>query len=134
MSDRIAEDRAIVEAATPGPWAWEEYGEKENCFHVGVAFDKNEQQLSGHVETEHCEDTEADGPIFVEDVIWGTPIGSMEGATVNYADAAFIAAARNRWPLYLALAEAVRRQLIVSGGGLSPNVHDALAAIQADPQ
>jgi hypothetical protein len=91
-----------IKAATPGPWAWEAYGEKENAYHIGVALDKNDKQLSGMVQTERYDE---DADIFVEDVLWRESLGDQSGATVNYDDAEFIAHAREDIPALVAEVE-----------------------------
>lgn len=95
---RLAELRRLHEAATPAPWAWEQYGEKENCYHVGVAYDKNDKPVAGHVQTERYDE---DADVFIEDILWRGYIGDLEGATVNYEDAELICAARNALPALL---------------------------------
>lgn len=40
MTTKLEAIQARVEAATPGPWAWESVGEKSNDFIVGIACDK----------------------------------------------------------------------------------------------
>jgi hypothetical protein len=82
----------LCRKATPGPWAWGQYGEKENCFHIGIAVDKDNNPVSGQTETEPY-DEEKD--MFVESVFWGQSIGNNEGAVVNYNDADFITDSRN---------------------------------------
>jgi hypothetical protein len=108
----IADAEARAEKATEGPWAWELVGEKSACFHVGVAFDKNDKPVLGRTETERY-DEEKD--IFVEDVIWREHVGENED-NPNLADADFIAHARTDQPAALkllrkalAVVEAARR-------------------------
>jgi hypothetical protein len=75
MDKRLKEIQRRYEAATPGPWAWEDYGEKDNNFHIGVALDKQDKQLTGRVQTERYDE---DADVFVEDVLWRESIGDME--------------------------------------------------------
>ena len=87
-----------VNKATEGPWAWESFGEKINAYHVGVAYDKNDKQVEGHVQTERY-DPESD--IFIEDLLWRNSFGENEGSSVNFADADFISYSRNDIPFLL---------------------------------
>lgn len=50
LSARLDEDEAAVKAATPGPWAWEATGDKDNSWAVGLVQDDDEQPLSGQIE------------------------------------------------------------------------------------
>lgn len=90
-----------VDRATPGPWAWEAYGEKSNNYHIGVAYSKDETPCSGQVESEHYDEAQN---IFIEDILWSTPIGQLE-THVNYSDADFIAHAREDIPKLIAEVE-----------------------------
>ena len=87
-----------VNKATEGPWAWESFGEKINAYHVGVAYDKNDKQVEGHVQTERY-NPESD--IFIEDLLWRNSFGENEGSSVNFADADFISYSRNDIPFLL---------------------------------
>lgn len=75
---------ALEKKATPGPWAWDQRGEKINEWALGVAFDVNDNPLVGRFDNEDA--------VYVEQVC------QTEGATVNYADADLICALRNAWP------------------------------------
>ena len=75
---------ALEKRATPGPWAWDQRGEKINEWGLGVAFDANDNPLIGRFDAEDA--------TYVEQVC------QTEGATVNYADADLICALRNAWP------------------------------------
>ena len=70
------------------PWAWEQYGEKSNCYRIGVACNKQGEAQLGYVETDRYDE---ESNIFVEDILWKNDLGDNEGATVNYGDADFIA-------------------------------------------
>ena len=95
---RIDEIKKRVEGVTEGPWAWEQYGEKVNCYHIGTAADKDGNPVEGHVETERYD---LDSDTFIEDILWEDDIGYKEGAVVNYNDADFIAHARMDIPFLI---------------------------------
>ena len=80
----VATIDALEAKATPGPWAWDQRGEKINEWGLGVAFDANDNPLAGRFDDEDA--------VYVEQVC------QTEGATVNYADADLICALRNAWP------------------------------------
>ena len=75
---------ALEKRATPGPWAWDQRGEKINEWGLGVALDANDNPLIGRFDAEDA--------TYVEQVC------QTEGATVNYADADLICTLRNAWP------------------------------------
>jgi len=85
--------------ATVGPWAWEQYGEKVNGYHIGIAMDKNDNQCEGHVDTERYDE---DQDVFIEDILWKENVGNVEDSTLNYSDADFIAHAREDIPKLVA--------------------------------
>jgi len=96
----ISEVEAIearAEAATPGPWAWEQYGEKVNAFSVGVACDEDGNLINGRI---------SEGDIIADTIIYRSEIGSHEAAVVNYGDPDFIAHARTDVPALCATAKA----------------------------
>lgn len=87
VSDKqLKEWEALARGATGGPWAWEQVGEKSNGFVVGGACDEDGTPIEGLIE-----DPE---DFVVDEVIRRDFVGEKEGATVNYGDAAFIAASR----------------------------------------
>jgi len=104
---RIGEIKKRVEGATDGPWAWDRYGEKVNCFQVGIAFDKNENPVEGRAETERYD---PDSDIFVEEVLWKDGIGYKEGAVINYNDADFIAHSRTDVPFLIGFIEQLLKE------------------------
>ena len=104
---RISEIKKRVGSATEGPWAWEQYGEKVNCFHVGVAFDKDENPVEGRTETERYD---LDSDIFIEEVLWKDDIGYQEGAIVNYDDADFISHSRTDVPFLIGVIEQLLKE------------------------
>ena len=75
----------LLKEATPGPWGWEQPGEKENGFCVW-GF---EPPTRGLVQPPYDDngDYNEDAPVTVDFVC------EQWGATVNYTDAALIAAA-----------------------------------------
>ena len=82
--EAIRERRSKI---TGPPWAWEQYGEKENCYHIGIAVNKDGEQVLGRVTTERYDE---DRDEFIEDILWKSGFGELEGA-INYDDADFIA-------------------------------------------
>ena len=124
----VAADREIIEKATPGPWAWEQYGEKSNNFHVGIAVDKHDQPVYGQTETMPYDE---DKDLFVEEIIWHDSIGDSQETNCNYDDAAFICAARTRWPAALEeierLQEKVREAVPLVECALRSLPHDRAA-------
>lgn len=87
---RVAEIKSRCAAATCGPWAWENTGDKGgNGFVVGLACTEDGTPLNGKLpETE----------FVVDDIIRGDVIGGVEASTVNHDDANFIAHARTDLP------------------------------------
>jgi hypothetical protein len=81
--------KARADAATPGPWAWDNRGDKCDDIQLGVACDAKENPLTGYFDD--------DDAIYVEQVA-----ESLSRA----ADADFIAHARTDVP---ALCDAVER-------------------------
>jgi hypothetical protein len=82
---RLADElERLGAAATEGPWAWDQRGEKINEWALGVACRADEQPISGRFTD--------DDAIYVEQVC------QTEGATVNYADPDLICALRNNLP------------------------------------
>lgn len=81
----VAEIDALERKATPGPWAWDQRGEKTNEWGLGVAM--------------RADDTEISGLFKDEDAIYVEYVCSHEAATCNYDDPEFICAFRNAWPL-----------------------------------
>lgn len=94
--ERLAEIRARVEAATPGPWKVDdltgELGDedKEWCGEVAVREGCSEDDCEGHI-TADGEYTWVAGPAYNE----------AEGLYWNRADAAFVACAREDVPYLL---------------------------------
>ena len=76
LSDDIARRRALAEAATPGPWAWEPHGDSGG-WSLGVVLDADDRRLSGRLEPGQGNPVEC----IVD--------GGVDGTD---ADAAFIAA------------------------------------------
>ncbi len=97
-STKLSRLRAVCDAATEGPWAWVQPGQKENGFVVGAAYPPH----SGLLEEPIDEDDELEYPEIVDDVC------EQWGATVNYGDAEFIALSRTALP---ALVDALERVL-----------------------
>lgn len=61
--------KARLAAATPGPWCYDNIGEKENCYAVGVAWrydDDAMKPVSGHQETA-SDEFYTEGVCFVEE-------------------------------------------------------------------
>ena len=91
----------MAEKWTPGPWCYENIGEKENLYAVGVAWrldDESFTQLSGHVSSYDEDGNEVlhrDAVCFLEE-------HATDGSI--HADARLIAAAPE---LYAALADLV---------------------------
>lgn len=78
----------LAAEVTPGPWAWDQRGEKINEWALGTAFDAHEKPLSGRFDD--------------EDAIYDVQVCQTEGATVNYTDPALICALRNNLPEIIA--------------------------------
>jgi len=79
---------ALWAQATPGPWAWDQRGEKVNEWALGTAFDENEQPLAGRFDDENA--------------IYDEYVCSHEAATCNYKDPALICSLRNNLPTIIA--------------------------------
>jgi len=75
LAARLDEDEATAKHATPGPWAWEATGEKDNSWAVGLVQDEDENTLSGQIDA-------GDG-IIID--------GVCEGIDGNLADADHVA-------------------------------------------
>jgi hypothetical protein len=103
--------QARVDAATEGPWAWEQTGDKDNSWAVGCVMDEDEQPLSGRLETGQG--------IVVE--------GVCEGIDHNPADAEFIAHARTDVPALIAELRVARD--LVEDAGLSHVLADAITSL-----
>lgn len=97
--------RKIVEAATPGPWAWESTGEKCNEFVIGLAYNIDGTPVDGEVTIPFDEEN---GQFMDDEILRRGEIGANEGVHVNYADAAFICAARTAMPILLAELDRLR--------------------------
>lgn len=101
----LAAMRARCDAATKGPWCWENCGEKSNDYIVGIAIDnKTEKPISGEVPPD--EFNESTG-MFIETVIRKSALG---GELMTAEDAAFIAHARTDLPLLLDAVTALREE------------------------
>lgn len=92
---RLAEMGERVDKATMGPWSWESVGEKVNEYVVGIAFDEDENQLSGRLPSGYDERKRV---WLDEEIIRKYEIGSKEAATLNYSDADFLAHSRTDIP------------------------------------
>ncbi|AIY16152.3 hypothetical protein GUY44_12020 [Pimelobacter simplex] len=92
LDDTLANIRARAEAATPGPWAWEAVGEKDNGWCLGVVWDDNDQPLTGRIQ-------EGSGTII-------DAVCENVGAS-HFADAEFIAHAPADIELLLTLHDRV---------------------------
>lgn len=84
LSRMIDELDALEAKATPGPWAWDQRGEKTNEWGLGIAMRSDESRISGRFTD--------------EDAIYDEYICSHEAATCNYSDPDLICALRNAWP------------------------------------
>jgi hypothetical protein len=91
--DDLTELRRLHEAATPGPWAWEMTGDKDNSWGVGIIVDDDENLITGR--------NEPGENLLVESVC-------EAGADGNPADAELIVAMRNALPGLLAEVERLR--------------------------
>ncbi len=109
---KLEDIKSRANKATEGPWAWEPYGEKVNAYHVGIAYDKDDEQVEGRAQTERY-DSEAD--IFIEELLWRGSFGENEGSSVNFADADFIAYSRNDIPFLLNVLTEKDREIEQSG-------------------
>jgi len=86
----------VGEGATAGPWYWEQPGEKENGFVVGLTYPPSSGLWHPWCDDDGNYDNAPDDyPEPVEQVC------EQWGATVNYRDAAFIASARTAMPALL---------------------------------
>jgi hypothetical protein len=102
--------QARADAATEGPWAWEQTGDKDSSWAVGWVMDQDENPLSGRLET-------GEG-IVVE--------GVCEGIAANPADGEFIAHARTDVPALVAELRVARE--LLADAGLDHILADAMAA------
>jgi hypothetical protein len=98
---RIAEIAARVAKATPGPWAWESTGEKSNDYAIGTAVGPDDKPISGRFETTDDPQWASERGIFMVDTIIARHLIG-EGENGNFADADFIAHAREDIPFLLA--------------------------------
>jgi hypothetical protein len=98
----IAEIRALLEAVTPGPWAWEATGEKSNGWCLGLAESVNGQPYEGRVpDDEFVNETLGERSLIME----------HDAATCNYADPEFISRARQIIPKLLAALDAAKARI-----------------------
>lgn len=112
--ERRAEIRARARAATPGPWAYELTGDKDNTWNIGLVLgEDDEQPLSGQIELEQGDVIEA----ICEASLDGTP-----------DDAAFIAHARTDVPDLLGEVD----QLTARLGALDAALDRAATIAEAD--
>ncbi len=81
QSDFADELERLGREATPGPWAWDQRGEKINEWGLGVALAQDESPIAGHFDDENAQ--------YVEYVC------GHEAATCNYSDPALITMLRN---------------------------------------
>jgi hypothetical protein len=112
--ERIAELRALADAATPGPWAWINLGDKGgNAWFVGTVYDTREEEmvwLSGEIVPEPY--NEATGK-FERVADYDQRIALNDDTVSRVQDAAFIAAARTALPEALDAIERVRAKIKV---------------------
>lgn len=93
-ADDLKAIEARLEAAEPGPWAWNNAGGKGGpAWLVGVAVDKEDRQLSGYFERE---DFDEETGFFIETVATYTHLavtGDEDGAVSHHGrqNAEFIA-------------------------------------------
>lgn len=98
----------VLEAkASPGPWGWTNHGEKSNNAVLGTfyAMDDECTPLFGHVTEEEYDETTGEYKRVAD---LDESVAYKED-NANYADFAFMAAARNALPALLAVAEAAKR-------------------------
>jgi len=107
----MAELRRLLDAATPGPWAWEMTGDKDNSWGVGIIVDDDENLITGRNETGEN--------LLVESVC-------EAGADGNPADAELIAAMRNALPGLLAEVECHRAEC----RGYAAMLHEARREVE----
>jgi len=98
----VTEDelRAIEERwerATPGPWAWDSRGDKENDVQIGVVVDHNGVQVGGFVEED-------------DDCIYTDGVAFIDGGN-EHGNAEAIASARTDVPALVAEVRRLREVL-----------------------
>jgi hypothetical protein len=104
---RIAEIRDRAEKATAGPWCWEQVGEKENGFIIGMAIDSDGNPASGLIETSRYDD---DADVFVDCYFEHVQV-CESGHSCVYSNADFVAHSREDIPFLLAEVEKLRKEL-----------------------
>ena len=81
---------------TKEPWAWEQFGEKDNNWHIGIAYATSDlncrNPLAGQVESSEYDEGKAD---FVDLVCWKYDIALNDDGNANYGDAQRIVACVN---------------------------------------
>lgn len=102
----------LAAEATPGPWAWDQRGEKVNEWALGTAFDARENPLAGHFTDENADYDEY--------------VCSHEAATCNYGDPELICALRNNLPAIIAALRSVPSTEIGTSPHPAPNASEPM--------
>jgi len=107
----------LSEKATPGPWCYENVGEKENCYAVGTAwrYDDESKQISGSIQDLHY-DEDGEEQLYTEAVCFCED-GSLSAGGDLHHNAEFIVLARNLAPQLAAEVLALRAELEDCIGG-----------------
>lgn len=96
--EEVAELKRAFKNTTPGPWAWDNRGEKCSDIQIGTAVHAHtDAVLSGDISN-----------LDVDDIIYDA---SVAGELANQFDARFIVAFFNLWPKLLARLEAVEEEV-----------------------
>lgn len=95
----LAALQALAEGATPRPWSYLAYGEKDNSWGIGVFQYEDGTTCTDSVNDEDAERYLAAGePDEWDGALCSEPVCENTASMANLSDAAFIVALVNAWP------------------------------------